>query len=76
MRPNEIADVSEIVFLVEDAPEGGYIARAISASIFTEGDTLDEIRTNVRDAVECHFAGDNPPAIIRLHIVHDEILAP
>ena len=45
----------EIVFLVEESPEGGFEARALGLSIFTEGETLDEIRENVRDAVRCHF---------------------
>ncbi len=47
--------MSEIVFLVEEDPEGGYTAAALGESIFTEGDTLDELRENVRDAVRCHF---------------------
>ncbi len=47
--------MSEIVFLFEEAPEGGYTARALGASIFTEGDTLDELRVMVRDAVACHY---------------------
>lgn len=47
--------MSEIIFLVEEAPEGGYTARAMGEAIFTEADTLDELRTNVREAVECHF---------------------
>ena len=45
----------EILFTVEEAPEGGFLARAVGASIFTEADTLDELRQNVREAVECHF---------------------
>jgi hypothetical protein len=69
-----VAQVSEIIFLVEEAGEGGYTARAVSESIFTEGDTLDELRCNVREAVECHFDDDKAPKIIRLHIVREEIL--
>lgn len=45
----------EIIFLVEEAPEGGYVARALGYSIFTEGDTLDVIREEIKDAVRCHF---------------------
>lgn len=45
----------EIIFLVEEAPEGGYVARALGYSIFTEGDTLDAIREEIKDAVRCHF---------------------
>lgn len=47
--------LKEIVFLVEDAPEGGYTARALGASIVTEADSLEDLRTQVVDAVKCHF---------------------
>ena len=50
--------MSEIVFLVEDAPEGGLLARALGHSIYTEAETYEELRAQVRDAVHCHF-GDN-----------------
>lgn len=67
--------MSEIVFVVEQAPEGGYIARALGESIFTEADTLDELRAAVQDAVHCHFDEGTSPKIIRLHFVRDELLA-
>ena len=67
--------MSEIIFLVEEAPEGGFTARALEHSIFTEADTWDELRSAVRDAVRCHFEEDNRPPVIRLHVVRDEILA-
>ena len=54
--------------------EGGYNARAIGDSIYTEGNTLDELKSNVRDAVQCHFDVDNIPRIIRLHLVIEEII--
>jgi hypothetical protein len=66
--------VSEIIFLVEEADEGGYTAQAVNASIFTEADTLDDLRRNVREAVECHFEDDRAPKVIRLHIVREEII--
>jgi hypothetical protein len=66
---------SEVVFLVEDAPEGGFTARALGASIFTEASTPDELRTNIRDAVRCHFDEGQAPRVIRLHYVRDELLA-
>jgi hypothetical protein len=66
----------EIVFVVDEASEGGFTARAVGASIFTEADTLDELRAKVRSAVECHFEEGQTPKLIRLHIVRDEILAP
>ena len=66
--------MTEILFLVEEAPEGGFTARAIKESIFTEADTLDGLRAAVREAVECHFDNGQAPHLIRLHIVRDEIL--
>jgi len=68
--------MTEVVFLVEEAPEGGFTARAVGESIFTEADSLDALRANVRSAVECHFDEGQVPKMIRLHIVRDEILAP
>jgi hypothetical protein len=67
--------MSEIVFLVEDAAEGGLTARALGHSIFTEADSYDELRMQVRDAVQCHFDAGERPAIIRLHYVKDVVLA-
>ncbi len=49
--------MNEIMFIIEDADEGGYIARALGASIFTEPDSLDELHELIRDAVRCHFDG-------------------
>jgi hypothetical protein len=66
---------SELVFSVEEAPEGGYVARALGEAIFTEADTLDELREQVRDAVACHFEEDERPKVVRLHIIRDELLA-
>jgi hypothetical protein len=66
--------VTEIVFVVDEAPEGGFTARAVGAAIFTEASTLDELRVNVRSAVECHFNEGQAPKVIRLHIVRDEIV--
>jgi hypothetical protein len=67
--------MSELVFVVEEAPEGGYVARAVGASIVTEADDLDGLRAQVRDAVRCHFDEGVVPKLIRLHYVHDEIIA-
>jgi len=68
--------MSELIFLVEEAPEGGFTARALGKSIFTEADTLDDLRQNVRSAVECHYENGAGPKVIRLHFVRDEVLAP
>jgi predicted RNase H-like HicB family nuclease len=69
--------MDEIIFEVNEAEEGGYLARALGYSIFTEGETWDELRQMVRDAVACHFE-DAPsrPRLIRLHFVRDEVVAP
>ncbi|MCH9020408.1 MAG: 2-oxoisovalerate dehydrogenase [Proteobacteria bacterium] len=53
-----------MIFLVEEAPDGGFTARALGASIFTEADTLAELRDAVRDAVHCHFETDSSPRVI------------
>lgn len=47
--------MNEIIFLIEDAPEGGFIARALEGSIYTEADDIDDLHHKVRDAVDCHF---------------------
>lgn len=67
--------MTEIVFLTEDAPEGGYVARALGASIVTEADDLPALREAIRDSVRCHFDGPDVPSAIRLHFVHDEVIA-
>ncbi|MDN5753455.1 MAG: hypothetical protein L0H15_09265 [Nitrosospira sp.] len=66
--------MNEIIFLVEDAPESGYIARALGESIFTEADDLESLHQQVRDAVHCHFDEDRTPRIIRLHFTREEII--
>jgi len=66
---------TEIIFTVEEAPEGGYIASALGLSIHTEADTLDQLREMVRDAVRCHFDDSERPSVIRLHFVKDEVIA-
>ncbi len=65
----------EIIFLVEEAPEGGYVARALGYSIFTEGDTLDAIREEIKDAVRCHFDEKQIPRVVRLHFIKEEVVA-
>lgn len=67
-------NMNEIVFLVEEAHEGGFTARALGESIFTEADTLDELRNCVRDAVACHYDDTERPKLIRLHFVRDEVI--
>ncbi|WP_419802341.1 2-oxoisovalerate dehydrogenase [Mucilaginibacter sp.] len=66
--------MNEIFFLVEEALEGGYTAKALGESIFTEAETMEELRANIREAVQCHFEGNALPKIIRLHLVKEEVL--
>ena len=67
--------MNELIFLVEEASEGGYAARALGESIFTEAETLEQLRQQVRDAVRCHFDEGKTPKVIRLHFVREEVLA-
>ena len=67
--------MSEIIFLVENAVEGGLTARALGESIFTEADDLESLREQIRDAVDCHFETENKPKVIRLHFVREEVFA-
>jgi len=67
--------IREIVFIVEEDLEGGYNARALGYPIFTEGETMAELKENIRDAIKCHFDEEDIPNIIRLYIVKEEILA-
>jgi hypothetical protein len=64
-----------MIFMVENAPEGGYTARALGVSIFTEADDLEALRQQVRDAVRCHFEAGQGPKVIRLHFVREEVIA-
>ena len=67
---------TEILFLVEDDPDGGYTARAVGDSIFTQADDADSLRAKIRDAVCCHFPDENErPRVIRMHFVRDEVIA-
>jgi hypothetical protein len=66
--------MNEIIFIVKESPEGGYEGRALGFSIFVEGDTYDEIKENIRDAVHCHFE-EKLPKIIRVHFTKEEVFA-
>ena len=65
--------MKEIIFLVEETDEG-FIAKALDYSIYTEADSLEELKEMIKDAVRCHFDEDERPKIIRLHIVKQEVL--
>ena len=66
--------MNEIIFLVEDAPEGGFSARALGHSIYTAAETESELQAMVKDAVACHFEEGETPKIIRLHYVREEVI--
>jgi predicted RNase H-like HicB family nuclease len=67
--------MTEVFFVVEEALERGFTAKALGESIFTEAETMEELRVNVKDAVECHFDAENMPKLIRLHLVKEEFIA-
>lgn len=69
------ADMDELIFVVEEAPEGGYTARALGVSIFAEAASVEQLHAEVRDAVRCHFDEGKTPRIIRLHFVHDQVIS-
>ena len=69
----EMAD-SEIIFSIQESPEGGYEARALGHSIFTQADSMEELKSMIRYAVSCHFADGEKPNVIRLHMVKDEVI--
>jgi predicted RNase H-like HicB family nuclease len=68
--------MTEVIFLIEEALEGGYTARALGEGIFTEAETLEELRNNVKEAVDCYYEEDdeNKPKLIRLHLVKEELI--
>jgi hypothetical protein len=67
--------MNEIIFLIEEAPEGGYLGRALGHSIFTEAESLASLRDQIRDVVKCHFEDGKAPKVIRLHFVREEVIA-
>lgn len=64
----------EIIFIVEESLDGGYEARAIGESIFTEAETVEELKKNIAEAVRCHFDENNLPAIVNLRYQREEII--
>ena len=67
--------MKEIIFIVDESPEGGYEASALDYSIFTDGDDLEQLKANVKDAVATHFDADEMPKVIRLHMVKEIVIA-
>jgi len=64
----------EIIFLVEESAEGGYEAKALGYSIYTEGESLGELKEAIKDAARCHFEEKDMPRVIRIHMVKDEVI--
>jgi hypothetical protein len=65
----------ELICEVVQKADGGYTAEALGESIFTQGDSWEDLRANVREAVTAFYFDSAPPASIRLHLVRDEVLA-
>ena len=65
----------EIVFSITQEADGGFVGECLSHDIFTQGDTWDELRANVKEAVAGYFFDQTKPSAIRLHLVRDEVLA-
>jgi len=65
----------EIVFTVTQEADGGFVAECLTHDIFTQGNSWDELRGNVREAVTGYFFDQPKPAVIRLHLVRDEVMA-
>jgi hypothetical protein len=66
--------MSEIVFLVEEAPEGGFTAKALGYSIYTEADTWNDLKAAIQDAITCHFEEGLKPHVVRLHYLREEVI--
>jgi predicted RNase H-like HicB family nuclease len=67
--------MKEITFLVKEAEEGGYYAESVGVAIFAEGDTIDELKENIKGGIECYFDNKESPTFAHLHFVKDEIMA-
>ena len=67
--------INEIIFIVEESLDGGYEAKALGYSIYTEAETLEELKEAMKDAVRCHFEEAQTPQIIRLHMVKEEVIS-
>jgi hypothetical protein len=67
--------MDELIFVVTEAPEGRFTARALGEAVFTEADDVTALRERVRDAVRCHFDEGKAPRVVRLHFVRDDVIA-
>ena len=68
--------MKELTFLVHEAEEGGYYAEAVGVGIFAEGETMDDLKKNIRSGIECYYENiTGAPSFAHLHFVKDEIMA-
>jgi len=67
--------MTELIFIVAEAEEGGFTAQSVGVDIFTEADSLDELKSMIRDAVLCHFEEDELPKLIRIHFTKEEVFS-
>ncbi len=67
--------MKEIVFIVEESQDGGYFAHAVNQSIVTQGETMDELRGMISDAVRCHFVEEEMPQYVHMHVTREETFA-
>ena len=67
--------MNELIFEITQEADGGFVAECLTESIFTQADTWDELRKQVRDTVDGYFFDQPKPKVIHLHFVRDEILA-
>lgn len=73
-KMNNLRD-TELVFEVTEEADGGFVAECLTESIVTQGDTWEELRAMVKDAVDAYFFDGPKPEWIRLHLVHNEVLS-
>ncbi len=64
--------MKEIVFIVEESPDGGYFAKAVDHSIVSQGETIEELRSMIADAVRCHFVEEEMPDYVHMHVTREE----
>ncbi len=67
--------MEELIFIIKESDEGGFEAKALGYSIFTEAEDMVSLKKAIKDAVICHFEKENMPKIIRLHMVKDELMS-
>ncbi len=74
-KQKKISMKNEIIFIIEESLDGGFEAKALGYSIFTEADDLEALKANIKEAISCHFVEDEMPKIIRLHYIKEEVIA-